>query len=83
MHAQLDSGLPQTQQQAVHLQIVKLENIADKVANSHVLQVSIANRALGMQLNAQSERTAQAQEAKYKHLEPLAVLIATLDMHAR
>ena len=64
MDAQLDNGLPQTRQQAVHLQIAKLANTADKVANSPVLKASIANRVLGTQLNVLSERTAQTQLAK-------------------
>ena len=64
MLAQLDNGLPQILHQAVHLQIVKLANTADKVANSPVLQVSIVNRVLGTQLNVLLERTEQAQVVK-------------------
>ena len=62
--AQLDNGLLQILHQAVLLQTVKLENTADKVVNSPVLQVSIVNRELGTQLYVPSERTAQAQQVK-------------------
>ena len=64
MLAQLANGLPLTQHQAVQLRIVKLANTVDKVANSPVLQVSIANRVLGTQLNVLLERTVQAQLVK-------------------
>ena len=64
MLAQLDNGLPQILHQAVQLQIAKLANTADKVANSPVLQVSIVNRVLGTQLNVLLELTALVQVVK-------------------
>ena len=64
MLAQLDNGLPQILHQAVQLQIAKLANTADKVANSPVLQVSIVKRVLGTQLNVLLELTALVQLVK-------------------